>query len=143
MKNSIKTLAMWLIIGIIFIVLLTSILDNSDTKMTYAELINKIETSEVTEIELAYNGKTANVKLKNDTVEKEVNIPNTESFMNYITDYLKSGSIDLIEKPQSIFITIIEILSPFGLLIIALIFWFLTMNTSASRKQQDFKFWKK
>ena len=41
MKNSIKTLAMWLIIGIIFIVLLTSILDNSDTKMTYAELINK------------------------------------------------------------------------------------------------------
>lgn len=134
---------MWLIIGIIFIVLLTSILDNSDTKMTYAELINKIETSEVTEIELAYNGKTANVKLKNDTVEKEVNIPNTESFMNYITDYLKSGSIDLIEKPQSIFITIIEILSPFGLLIIALIFWFLTMNTSASRKQQDFKFWKK
>ena len=65
MKNSIKTLAMWLIIGIIFIVLLTSILDNSDTKMTYAELINKIETSDVTAIEMSYDGRTANVKLKN------------------------------------------------------------------------------
>ena len=84
---------MWLIVGIIFIVLLTSILDNSDTKMTYAELINKIETSDVTSIEMEYNGKTANVKLKNNPVEKEVNIPNTESFMDYITDYLKSGTI--------------------------------------------------
>ena len=58
---------MWLIIGIIFIVLLTSIMDNSETKMTYAELINKIETSEVVSIEMAYNGKSANVKLKNNT----------------------------------------------------------------------------
>ena len=41
---------MWLIIGIIFVVLLTSVLDNADTKMTYAELINKIETSEVEKI---------------------------------------------------------------------------------------------
>ena len=135
MKNSIKTLAMWLIIGIIFIVLLTSILDNSDTKMTYAELINKIETSDVTAIEMSYDGRTANVKLKNNSVEKEVNIPNTESFMNYITDYLKSGTIEFNEKSQSILITILEILSPFGLVIIALIFWFLTMNSTASRKQ--------
>lgn len=126
---------MWLIIGIIFIVLLTSILDNSDTKMTYAELINKIETSDVTAIEMSYDGRTANVKLKNNSVEKEVNIPNTESFMNYITDYLKSGTIEFNEKSQSILITILEILSPFGLVIIALIFWFLTMNSTASRKQ--------
>ena len=102
---------MWLIIGIIFIVLITSILENSDTKMTYAELINKIETSEVTEIEMSYDGKTANVKLKNDAVKKEVNIPSTESFMDYITDYLKTGTIDLSEKQQSILITILEILS--------------------------------
>ena len=142
MKNSIKTLAMWLIIGIIFIVLLTSIMDNSETKMTYAELINKIETSEVVSIEMAYNGKSANVKLKNNTIEKEVNIPNTESFMNYITDYLKSGTIEFNEKSQSIFITIIEILSPFGLLIIALLFWFFTMNTSAQGNNKTMSFGK-
>lgn len=140
MKNSIKTLAMWLIIGIIFIVLITSILENSDTKMTYAELINKIETSDVTAIEMSYDGNTANVTLKNDPVKKEVNIPSTESFMDYITDYLKTGTIDLKEKSQSIIITILEILSPFSFLIIALIFWFLTMNSANARKQQDIKF---
>lgn len=134
MKNSIKTLAMWLIIGIIVIVLITSILENSDTKMTYSELISKIETAEVTAIEMEYDGKTANVTLKNDTVKKEVNIPNTESFMDYITEYLKAGTIELKENPQSILITILQVLSPFGLLIIALIFWFLTMNTSSTRK---------
>lgn len=135
LKNSIKTLAMWLIIGIIFIVLITSIMDNSDTKMTYAELINKIETSDVSEIEMSYDGKTANVTLKSDTVKKEVNIPDTSSFMDYVTDYLKAGTINLDEKSRSILITILEILSPFGLLIIALLFWFFTMNSSASRKQ--------
>ena len=133
---------MWLIIGIIFIVLITSILDNSDTKMTYAELINKIETSEVTEIEMAYDGRTANVKLKNDSIQKEVNIPNTESFMDYITDYLKTGTIDFNEKSQSILITVLEILSPFGLVIIFLIFWFLTMNTSASGNNKTLSFGK-
>lgn len=135
MKGSIKTLAMWLIIGIIVVVLITSILDNADTKMTYSDLISKIETSEVTEIEMAYDGKTANVTLKNDSIKKEVNIPSTESFMDYITNYLKAGTIELKENSQSILITILEVLSPFGLLIIVLIFWFLTMNTSSTRKQ--------
>ena len=91
---------------------------------------------------MAYDGKSANVTLKNNPVEKEVNIPNTESFMDYITDYLKSGTIDLKEKSQSILITILEILSPFGLLIIALIFWFLTMNSSAQGNNKTLSFGK-
>ena len=142
MKNSIKTLAMWLIIGIIVIVLITSILDNADTKMTYAELINKIETSEVTGIEVAYDGKSANVTLKSDPIKKEVNIPSLDSFMDYITDYLKAGNIEFESNSQSIFITILELLSPFGLLIIVLIFWFLTMNTSAQGNNKTLSFGK-
>ena len=35
MKNGIKTLAMWLIIGIIFIVVLSSIVENSNSKLKY------------------------------------------------------------------------------------------------------------
>ena len=142
MKNSIKTLAMWLIIGIIVIVLITSILDNADTKMTYAELINKIETSEVTGIEVAYDGKSANVTLKSDPIKKEVNIPSLDSFMDYITDYLKAGNIEFESNSQSIFITILELLSPFGLLIIVLIFWFLTMNTSSQGNNKTLSFGK-
>ncbi len=142
MKSSIKTMAMWLIIIVIAVVLITSILDNADTKITYSELIEKIETSEVTEIEMAYDGKTANVTLKNDNVKKEVNIPNTESFMDYITDYLKSGTINFKGNTQSILITILQLLSPFGLLIIALVFWFLTMNSSSQGNNKTMSFGK-
>ena len=142
MKSSIKTIAMWLIIAIILVVLFTSILDNADTKMTYSELIEKIETSEVTAIEMSYDGRSANVTLKNDNVQKEVNIPSTESFMNYITDYLKAGTIEFEENGQSIFITILQLLSPFGLLIIVLIFWFLTMNSSSQGNSKTLSFGK-
>ena len=142
MKNTIKTLAMWLIIGIIIVVLITSILDNSDTKMTYSQLIGKIETSEVTAIEMSYDGRTANVTLKNDSVKKEVNIPNTESFMNYITDYLKAGTIDFKENSQSVWVTILQVLSPFGLLIILALFWFFTMNMGNQGNNKTLSFGK-
>ena len=39
MKNGIKTLAMWLIIGVIFIVLLSSIMTNTNTKLKYSDLV--------------------------------------------------------------------------------------------------------
>ncbi len=142
MKNSIKTLAMWLIIGVIFVVLLTSILDNADTKMTYADLINKIETSEVEEIQLSYDGTYANVKLKNDNIQKEVNIPSLESFMDYVTEYLKTGAIEFSEESRSILLTVLEVLSPFGLVIIALIFFFLTMNASSQGNNKTLSFGK-
>ena len=58
MKNGIKTLAMWLIIGIILIVLISSILSNTDNKLAYSELISKIESGEVKEVELSYDNFT-------------------------------------------------------------------------------------
>ena len=128
MKNGLKTLAMWIILGIIFVVVLTSIIDNSDTKLSYSELITKIEASEVTEIELASDGSKAYVKLKGDTIQKEVNIPSLDSFMDYSTDYLKAGNVKLIEKSESIFITILSLLSPLGIVIIFFVFWFFMMS---------------
>ena len=41
MKNGIKTLAVWIIGAMIFIVLLNSVYNNSDYKMSYSELLNK------------------------------------------------------------------------------------------------------
>lgn len=52
MKNSIKTLAVWLIIGIIFIVLVSSIVSNNSTKFAYSDLVSKIESGDVKEIEI-------------------------------------------------------------------------------------------
>ena len=79
LKNGIKTLAMWLIILIIFIVLITSILDNSRNKLSYSELIAKIETGDVREIEISSDGTKAEVLLKSDNTPKEVNIPSIDT----------------------------------------------------------------
>ncbi len=128
MKNGIKTLAMWLIIGVIFIVVLSSIVENSDAKLKYSELITNINNGNVEEIEIEANGTTAAVTLKDDRTKKEVNIPNMENFMNYTEEYLKEGAFSLEEKSQSIFITVLSLLTPFGLLIIFFIFWFLMMG---------------
>ena len=130
MKSGLKTLGMWLIIGVIFIVLLTTILDNSNTKMDYSELITKIEASEVKEIEITSDGTKAYVTLNGENGKKEVNLPSIDSFMRYIEEPLKNGEISLNEQNQSIFITLLGLLTPFGLLIIFLIFWFLVMNGS-------------
>lgn len=128
MKNGIKTLAMWLIIGVIFLVLLTTIVENSDSKLKYSELVSEINASNVEAIQVEANGKTATVTLKDDKIKKEVNIPNIESFMAYTEDYLKEGAFTLEEKSESIFVTVISLLTPFGLLIIFFIFWFFMMG---------------
>ena len=130
MKNGIKTLAMWLIIFIIFIVLISSIIDNSENKLAYSELLTKIEAGEVKEIEISADNSKANVKLKNQNVTKEVNIPSIENLMNVLEESMKAGTIKVTEKSESIFMAFLTLLTPFGILIIFFIFWFLFMNSS-------------
>ena len=57
-KKGIKTLAMWLIIGVIVIVLLSSIMENSSSKITYSELITSIENSDVESVTISSAGTT-------------------------------------------------------------------------------------
>ena len=128
MKNSIKTLAMWLIILVIFIVVITSILDNSNNKLAYSELISKIEAGEVKEIEIASDGTSAEVLLKNDNVKKEVNIPSIISLMDNLQESMKTDSVKVTEKSQSIWAIGLSLLTPFGILAIFIIFWFFLMN---------------
>ena len=134
MKNNIKTLAMWLIIGVIFIIVLSSVMENSNKKMKYSDLITKINEGKVEAIQIEADGKTANVELSEDKNIKQVNIPNMESFMNYTEDFVKNGSFTLEEKSESVFVTILGLLTPFGLLIIFFIFWFLMMGGPTSNQ---------
>ena len=128
MKNNIKTLAMWLIIVVIFIIVLSSVMENSSKKIKYSDLITKINEGKVETIQIEADGKTANVELTDDKIIKQVNIPNMESFMTYTEDFIKNGAFTLEEKSESIFVTILSLLTPFGLLIIFFIFWFLMMG---------------
>ena len=128
MKNSLKTLAIWLIIGIIFVVLISSILENSDRKLAYSELLTKIESNEVENIEISYSGESAEVKLKDDNISKQVNIPNMETFMNNLNEPMKNGEVTVSEKSESWFMILLGLLTPFGLLIIFFVFWFILMS---------------
>ena len=128
LKNSIKTLAMWLIIGIILIVLISSIMENTDNKLAYSDLISKIEAGEVKEIELSSDGVKAEVKLKNENFSKEVNIPSVDNLMDTLNESMKAGTIKVTEKSESIWMVIFSLLTPFGLLIIFFIFWFFLMG---------------
>ena len=129
MKNGIKSLAIWLIIGVILIVVISSIMENSNNKMTYSELIENIEEGNVSSVQLSAGGGSAKVTLNdNNKTIKQVNIPSLDSFVTYAEQYIKNGSLALDEESESIWITILSLITPFGLLIIFLIFWFFMMN---------------
>jgi len=142
LKNGIKTLAVWLILGVIFIVLLSSVMDNADTKMAYSELIEKIDAGEVKSVEIAADGSKATVELNDVKQKKEVNIPNLESFMTYVEEPLSAGAFKLDEKSQSFLITLLSLLSPLGLLLILLLFLFLFMNPGGQSGNKTMSFGK-
>ena len=129
MKNSIKTLATWLIIGVILIILINSIFDSSNNKLAYSELVGKIESGEVKEIVISSDGTTAEVKLKNENLVKQVNIPSMDNLMDTLQESMKNGTVKVSEKSESLFMVILGLLTPFGILIIFFIFWFLFMNS--------------
>ena len=138
MKNGIKTLATWLILAIIFIVILNSAVNNTETKMSYSELINNISNGQVTKIRLDSSDNKAYVTMKgadtgNNTntvrnAEKEVVIPSIEALMEEISDDIAGGELVLVQEEESIFITILSAFSPFIILIIFLVFWLVLMN---------------
>ena len=129
LKSSIKTLATWLIIGVIFIVLISSIFDSSNNRLAYSELVSKIDSGTVKEIEISADGTKAEVKLKNENLVKQVNIPSIDSLMETLQESMKTGNITVSEKSESVWMFILSLLTPFGILIIFFIFWFLFMNS--------------
>ena len=142
MKNTIKTLAVWGIIGLIFVILISSILNNSDRKLSYSDLIKKISSNEVENIEIDYNKESATVKLKNDDIKKEVNIPSMENLMDALNEPMKNGAVTVKENSESIFMIILELVTPFGILIIFFIFWFILMNRAQGGGSKSMNFGK-
>ena len=128
MKNGIKTLAVWLIIGVILIVGVTAIYDNSDRKFTYSELVSKIDAGQVSTIDINADGYSAMVEFNDGTSQKKVNIPDLKSFMDNVQEPMKEGKITVEQESQSVWVTIFSVIAPLGLLIIFLIFWFISMG---------------
>ena len=93
LKSVIKTLAIWLIIIIISVDVLSGLLNNSDRKMNYSELIQAINQGQVSEIEISSDKETLYVTEKSGDMNnrvKEVTIPSLDTFMKEISENIAS-----------------------------------------------------
>ena len=145
MKNGIKTLAIWLIIIIASVGILSGLLNSSDRKMNYSELIQSINQGEISEIEISADKETLYVTQKNaDSANKvkEVTIPSLDTFMEEIAENIASGQITVTQDEESVFVALLSVFSPFVILIIFLLFWLLLMNPNQGGNKTSMTFGK-
>ena len=115
------------------VVAISTILENSNTKLSYSDLIAKIDAGQVEKIELDAGGASATVKLKNDNIEKKVNVPSVDNLMENLQDNMKSASITVTEKSESAWGIFLAYLTPIGIIVIFFIFWFVLMSGANSQ----------
>ena len=112
MKNGIKNLAGTLVAILLFAVLLNAVFNNAETKMSYSELMVAIQNGTIESIELEHNksgffstpqisGKGYVVLKDNNQLEKQVDIPSIESFLNATNQYVIDGSLELVQRQES------------------------------------------
>ena len=145
MKNGIKKLAIYLIIIIACIGILSGLLNDSDKKMNYSELIKEINQGEVTQIEISSDKQTVDVTEKSAESTgrvKEAIIPSLDTFIEEISDSIATGQLKVVQDEESIFITLLSVFSPFVILIIFLLFWLLLMNPNQSGGKSSMTFGK-
>ncbi len=135
MKNKIKTLVVWIVIGIILTVLISSISDNAIKKMAYSDLITSIEAGQVEEIIIGPKGETAEVKIKEDNIKKEVNITSIDNLMTVLQEPMAVGQIKVNQESESwltMFLMIIGI-GGFVLILVSFLFVFMSGNQGGKK----------
>ncbi len=142
MKNSIKTLAVWLIVGIILLFVIPAVLDTSNKELTYSELITRIEAGEVSDIEIEYGGESAKVKLKNDSNIKTVNIPSVENLMENLDSAMKLNAINVIEADKSFLLIVSDLLLPISSILLLVLMGFLFLGGAGGQQKGTMTFGK-
>ena len=105
LKKGISKLTMWSVVGIIFVFLLISAVNESETKMSYSDLITSIKEGKVTSIEISSDKTTATVSLDDTEMDseskvnksnlKQVAIPSIENLMEELTKDERMGQIEI------------------------------------------------
>ncbi len=128
MKNGIKSLAVWLIIGVILAVGINAIYDNNDRKFSYTQLMEKVQNKQVQSIMISSGGESADITFKDGTSDKKVNIPDIQTLMSDVSEQVKSNEIALDRESESIWVKILYVVAPLGLLVIFFLFMFLSLG---------------
>ena len=102
------SLILVLLVGITIAYFIMQNKEKEDTKtLGYTELIEKIEANQVEKIEMTVGSTSIKVKLVGEEEEKKTIIPNTQAFIEWIHEKRDQGiQIDLVEKPESMLVTI-------------------------------------
>ena len=142
MRNSIKTLAAWLVIGIILLFIIPAILNGTNNELTYSELLSKIEAGEVTDIEIAYGGESARVKLKNDSNIKNVNIPSVDNLMENLNTSMTGNTINVTEADKSFWLIVSDLLLPISSIVLLILMFMLFIGGPQSQGKGTMPFGK-
>ena len=142
MRNSIKTLAAWLVIGIILLFIIPAILNGTNNELTYSELLSKIEAGEVTDIEIAYGGESARVKLKNDSNIKNVNIPSVDNLMENLNTSMTDNTINVTEADKSFWLIVSDLLLPISSIVLLVLMFMLFIGGPQSQGKGTMPFGK-
>ena len=140
MKKSFRGTAPLIItmIVIFFVALLFSEKGTSG-ELRFDELAQKIESNEVESIVLSSEGRTAVVKLKEQSGEKIVTIPDRNAFMISIEDEIRNGNFKFEEESPVKALQLLDNLSPLVILIIFfVIWWFMIQNLNGSKGAMSF-----
>ena len=128
MKNGIKSLAVWLIIGVILAVGINAIYDNNDRKFSYTQLMEKVQNGQVQTIMISSGGESADITFNDGTTDKKVNIPDIQTLMKDVEAPVKENKISLDRESESIWVKILYVIAPLGLLVIFFLFMFLSLG---------------
>ena len=142
MRNSIKTLAAWLVIGIILLFIIPAILNGTNNELTYSELLSRIEAGDVTDIEIAYGGESARVKLKNDSNIKNVNIPSVDNLMENLNTSMTANTINVTEADKSFWLIVSDLLLPISSIVLLVLMFMLFIGGPQSQNKGSMPFGK-
>ncbi len=136
MKKSFRGISSLLIFMIIIFLLAALIADTGTNKqMTYNELLSNIASGEVAKVTLSSDSPTATVVLKGKSEEHPVNIPDRGAFIEFAQDAISEGAtFELSEDSPSVALTLLDYITPIGLVIMLILIWVFMMQTVSGGK---------
>ena len=104
------------IIGVIFGIFqyMNYTKEKDEKTLAYTDLITKIKDDSVEKIEMKEKSTTVKVKLKDQEEDKEVKVPESDAFIEFVQDQVKEGkTINLNQKEENLFAVVGEKLLSF------------------------------
>ena len=136
MKKSFRGIAPLIITMILIFFISALIADQGEkTTLSYDNLLTAIKEGNVDTIELSNESSTATVRIKGEKKEKPVNIPDRTAFITYAQEALDNGAnFKLSEASPSVALTLLDYITPIGLILMLILFWVFMMQTVGGGK---------